>query len=46
MSEKLISVTLTQQHDYRFDICFDDSMPVVTSDERVLAQFEGFCTVT
>lgn len=33
MSEKLILVTLTQQHDYRFDIRFDDSMPVLTSDE-------------
>ena len=33
MSEKLISVTLTQQHDYRFDIRFDDKMPVLTSDE-------------
>ena len=33
MSEKLISVTLTQQHDYRFDIRFDANMPVLTSDE-------------
>ncbi len=33
MSEKQISVTLTQQHDYRFDIRFDDTMPVLTSDE-------------
>ena len=33
MSEKRISVTLTQQHDYRFDIRFDDNMPVLTSDE-------------
>ena len=33
MSEKLISVTLTQQHDYRFDIRFDDNMPVLTFDE-------------
>jgi uncharacterized OsmC-like protein len=33
MSEKQISVTLTQQHDYRFDIRFDDNMPVLTSDE-------------
>ena len=32
MSEKQISVTLTQQHDYRFDIRFDDTMPVLTSD--------------
>jgi len=33
MSEKTISVTLRQQHDYRFDIHFDDAMPVLTSDE-------------
>ncbi len=33
MSEKQISVALTQQHDYRFDIRFDDTMPVLTSDE-------------
>ncbi len=33
MSEKQISVTLTQQHDYRFDIRFDNAMPVLTSDE-------------
>jgi uncharacterized OsmC-like protein len=33
MSEKSISVTLTQQHDYRFDICFNYSIPVLTSDE-------------
>jgi uncharacterized OsmC-like protein len=33
MSDKQISVTLTQQHDYRFDIRFDDTMPVLTSDE-------------
>jgi uncharacterized OsmC-like protein len=33
VSEKLISVTLTQQHDYRFDIRFDNNMPVLTSDE-------------
>ena len=33
MTEKLITVTLTQQQDYRFDIRFDDSMPVLTSDE-------------
>ncbi len=35
MSEKLISITLTQQQDYRFDIRFDDTMPVLTSDEPV-----------
>jgi uncharacterized OsmC-like protein len=33
MSEKQITVTLTQLHDYRFDIRFDDAMPVLTSDE-------------
>ena len=33
MSDKQISVTLTQQHDYRFDIRFDDNMPVLTTDE-------------
>ena len=33
MSEKQITVTLRQQQDYRFDIHFDDAMPVLTSDE-------------
>jgi uncharacterized OsmC-like protein len=33
VSEKQILVTLTQQHDYRFVIRFDDNMPVLTSDE-------------
>ena len=33
VSEKQILVTLTQQHDYRFDIRFDKNMPVLTSDE-------------
>lgn len=33
MSEKTITVTLQQQHDYRFDIHFDETMPVLTSDE-------------
>jgi uncharacterized OsmC-like protein len=33
MSEKHVSVTLTQQHEYRFDTRFDDNMPVLTSDE-------------
>jgi uncharacterized OsmC-like protein len=33
MSENPITVTLTQQQDYRFDIRFDDNMPVLTSDE-------------
>jgi uncharacterized OsmC-like protein len=33
MSEKSITVRLQQQADYRFDIRFDDTMPVLTSDE-------------
>lgn len=33
MSEKTITVTLQQQRDYRFDIHFDETMPVLTSDE-------------
>lgn len=33
MSEKKVTVTLRQLHDYRFDIYFDDVIPVVTSDE-------------
>ena len=33
MSEKTITVRLQQQADYRFDIRFDDNMPVLTSDE-------------
>ena len=33
MSEKTITVSLQQQADYRFDIRFDDTMPVLTSDE-------------
>ena len=33
VSEKQILVTLTQQHDYRFDIRFHKNMPVLTSDE-------------
>ena len=33
MSEKTIHVTLKQKQDYRFDIRFDDAMPVLTSDE-------------
>lgn len=35
MSEKLIAVTLTQRQDYRFDIRFDDNMPLLPSDEPV-----------
>ena len=33
MTEKTITVYLQQQSDYRFDIHFDDNMPVLTSDE-------------
>ena len=33
MTEKTITVYLQQQSDYRFDIRFDDNMPVLTSDE-------------
>jgi uncharacterized OsmC-like protein len=33
MSERTIHVTLKQKQDYRFDIRFDDALPVLTSDE-------------
>ena len=33
MSEKLISMTLTQQQDYRFDIRFGDAIPLLVTDE-------------
>jgi uncharacterized OsmC-like protein len=33
MSDKQISVVLKQQVDYRFEIRFDDNMPVLISDE-------------
>ena len=33
MSEKTITVRLQQQADYRFEIVFDDAMPVLTTDE-------------
>ncbi|MBU3740108.1 MAG: OsmC family protein [Rhodoferax sp.] len=33
MSEKTVTVELRQQQDYRFDIHFDTTMPVLTSDE-------------
>ena len=33
MSEKLISMTLTQQQDYRFDIRFGDAIPLLITDE-------------
>ena len=35
MSDKTITVQLRQQADYRFDILFDEAMPVLTSDEPV-----------
>ena len=35
MSEKLITVTLTQQHDYRFDVCFNSNIGLLTTDEPV-----------
>ena len=33
MSENSVTVELIQQHDYRFDIHFADSIPVLTGDE-------------
>lgn len=33
MSESTVSVTLHQQQDYRFEIRFDDTMPVLVCDE-------------
>ena len=33
MSEKTITVNLQQQVDYRFEILFDDAMPVLNTDE-------------
>lgn len=33
MSDKTIQITLTQQHDYRFDIAFGGEVPVLTTDE-------------
>lgn len=33
MSDKQVSVVLKQQVDYRFEIRFDDNMPVLISDE-------------
>lgn len=33
MDKPTITVTLTQKQDYRFEIQFDDGMPVLTSDE-------------
>jgi uncharacterized OsmC-like protein len=33
MTDKTITVTLQQQADYRFDIQFDEGMPILTSDE-------------
>lgn len=33
MSEKTITIELTQRHDYRFDIHFGNDIPQVTTDE-------------
>jgi uncharacterized OsmC-like protein len=33
MTEKIISVNLQQKTDYQFDIEFDESIPILTSDE-------------
>lgn len=33
MSESIVSVTLHQQQDYRFEIRFDEQMPVLVCDE-------------
>lgn len=33
MTEKTVTASLQQRHDYRFDIRFDDTIPVITSDE-------------
>jgi uncharacterized OsmC-like protein len=33
MNDTLITVELTQQHDFRFDIQFGETIPVLTSDE-------------
>ena len=33
MSEKTVTIELRQRRDYQFDIHFDESMPVLTSDE-------------
>jgi uncharacterized OsmC-like protein len=35
MTEKTITVYLQQQSDYRFEIHFEDNIPVLTSDEPV-----------
>ena len=33
MSDKRVSVILKQQQDYRFEVIFDEHMPVLISDE-------------
>jgi uncharacterized OsmC-like protein len=33
MSNKNVTVTLQQQADYRFAICFDEAMPILVGDE-------------
>ncbi len=33
MTSKIVSVKLSQRHDYRFDITFGGDVPVLTSDE-------------
>ena len=33
MSENTITITLQQQADYRFAICFDEAMPILVGDE-------------
>ena len=33
MSENTVTVTLQQQADYRFAICFDEAMPILVGDE-------------
>ena len=33
MSDKRVSITLKQQQDYRFEVIFDEHMPVLISDE-------------
>jgi uncharacterized OsmC-like protein len=35
MSEKTVEITLSQRQDYRFDVDFGGSVPVLTTDESV-----------
>ena len=55
MSATGIRVSLRQKQDYQFDIDFGPGIPGLVGDEpaaklehldRVLAQFESYCTVT